>query len=210
VQQNKTIEKARHCWSGFFNGYINASMISNDQLQTAEVDAVDKKPHPKSFKVRFEKAAAAITRVAGSSTAFLMAVLVIIVWAATGPIFHYSDTWQLVINTGTTIITFLMVFVIQQSQNKDSLAIQLKLNELISSDERASNRLIVVEDLTQDELETLKKFYIRLSELAKSENDLHSSHSVDEASDIHKHKLTSTHARSERNKQQRELNGDKK
>ena len=135
-------------------------MISNDQLKTAEIDAVDKKPHPRSFKVRFEKAAAVITRVAGSSTAFLIAVLVIIVWAATGPIFHYSDTWQLVINTGTTIITFLMVFVIQQSQNKDSLAIQLKLNELISSDERASNRLIVVEDLTQDELETLKKFYM--------------------------------------------------
>jgi low affinity Fe/Cu permease len=106
----------------------------------------------------------------------------------TGPIFHFSDTWQLVINTGTTIITFLMVFVIQQSQNKDSLAIQLKLNELIAAEERASNRLIVVEDLSQDELEILKKFYVRLSDLAKEQNDLHSSHSVDEAKDVHEYK----------------------
>ena len=81
-----------------------------------------------------------------------------------------------------------MVFIIQQSQNKDSLAIQLKLNELIAAEERASNRLIVVEDLTQDELEVLKKFYVRLSQLAREGNDLHSSHSVDEAEDVHQHK----------------------
>lgn len=141
-----------------------------------------------AFKLWFEKTAAKITKVAGSSTSFLLAVLVIIGWGVTGPIFHYSDTWQLVINTGTTIITFLMVFVIQQSQNKDSLAIQLKLNELIAAEERASNRLIVVEDLSQDELEILKKFYIRLSDLAKEQNDLHSSHSVDEAKDVHEFK----------------------
>jgi low affinity Fe/Cu permease len=147
----------------------------------------------RGFKARFEKVASSVTRVTGSSTAFLVAVAVILVWAFTGPIFHYSDTWQLVINTGTTIITFLMVFIIQQSQNKDSLAIQLKLNELIACDERASNRLIVVEDLTQDELEVLKKYYIRLSELAKKENDLHSSHSVDEAAGQHKHKFEIRH-----------------
>jgi low affinity Fe/Cu permease len=143
----------------------------------------------KGFKASFERAASTVTKVTGSSTAFLIAVAVIIIWAATGPIFHYSDTWQLVINTGTTIITFLMVFIIQQSQNKDSLAIQLKLNELIACEERASNRLIDVEDLTQEELETLKKFYIQLSELAEKENDLFSSHSVDEATGQHKHKL---------------------
>ena len=142
----------------------------------------------KGFKARFEKAAASVTKLTGSSTAFLIAVAVILIWAVTGPVFHFSDTWQLVINTGTTIITFLMVFIIQQSQNKDSLAIQLKLNELIASDERASNRLIVVEDLSQEELEVIKKFYIKLSELAKRENDLHSSHSVDEADDIHEQK----------------------
>ena len=144
-----------------------------------------------SFKARFEKISSAITRAVGTSTAFTIALFVIVIWAITGPIFRFSDTWQLVINTGTTIITFLMVFVIQQSQNKDSLALQLKLNELIASDEKASNRLIVVEDLTQSELEVLKKFYIKLAELAKKENDLHSSHSVDEADDIHAHKLSS-------------------
>jgi low affinity Fe/Cu permease len=87
-----------------------------------------------------------------------------------------------------------MVFIIQQSQNKDSLAIQLKLNELIASDEKASNRLIVVEDLTQAELEVLKKFYIKLANLAKKENDLHSSHSVDEADDVHARKQSSRKA----------------
>ena len=147
----------------------------------------------KGFKAFFEKAAANITRATGSSTAFLVAVLIILLWGVTGPIFHYSDTWQLVINTGTTIITFLMVFIIQQSQNKDSLAIQLKLNELIACEERASNRLIDVEDLTQAELEVLKKFYVRLSELAEEENDLFSSHSVDEATGQHKHKLSLRH-----------------
>ena len=142
----------------------------------------------RSFKSWFERMAINVTKVTGSSIAFLVALLVIIAWAVTGPIFHYSDTWQLVINTSTTIITFLMVFIIQQSQNKDSLAIQLKLNELIAAEERASNRLIVVEDLTQDELEVLKKFYVRLSQLARESNDLHSSHSVDEAEGVHQHK----------------------
>ena len=153
------------------------------------------KKNKKGFGVRFEKISSAITRAVGTSTAFIIALLVIITWAITGPIFHFSDTWQLVINTGTTIITFLMVFIIQQSQNKDSLALQLKLNELIASDEKASNRLIVVEDLTQNELEVLKKFYIKLANLAKAENDLHSSHSVDEADDLHAQKQSSKKAR---------------
>ncbi len=149
----------------------------------------------KGFKARFEKISSGITRAVGTPTAFTIAVLVVIIWAFTGPIFKFSDTWQLVINTGTTIITFLMVFIIQQSQNKDSLAMQLKLNELIASEERASNRLIVVEDLTQDELDVLKKFYIKLANLAKKENDLYSSHSVDEADNIHASKL---HTKKER------------
>src|ERR687886_2022582 len=95
-------------------------------------------------------------RASGRPSTFAVACLVIIIWAATGPIFNYSDTWQLVINTGTTIITFLMVFLIQQSQNKDTLALQMKLNELIASHHRASNRLIDIEDLTSDELTRLK------------------------------------------------------
>lgn len=149
----------------------------------------------RDFTTRFEKISSGITKYVGTSTAFLISLFVIAVWAVTGPIFHFSDTWQLIINTGTTIITFLMVFIIQQSQNKDSLAVQLKLNELIASNEKASNRLIVVEDLTQNELEVLKTFYIKLSELAKKENDLHSSHSVDEADDIHAQKQSTKKAR---------------
>ena len=143
----------------------------------------------------FEKISSAITKAVGTSTSFSIALFLILLWAVTGPLFHFSDTWQLFINTGTTIITFLMVFVIQQSQNKDSMALQLKLNELIACEERASNRLIVVEDLSQEELEVLKKFYVKLAELAKKENALHSSHSVDEADDIHAEKIHSIRAR---------------
>src|SRR6266581_2304235 len=99
-----------------------------------------------------------VTKATGTSPAFLIACTIILLWALTGPIFHYSDTWQLVINTGTTIITFLMVFIIQQSQNKDSLSIQLKLNEIVAAMEGASNRLINVEDLSEDELIILGTF----------------------------------------------------
>jgi low affinity Fe/Cu permease len=140
-------------------------------------------------KLMFDHFSTSVTRVTGHPTAFLLAVVTIIVWATTGPIFHYSDTWQLVINTGTTIITFLMVFVIQQSQNKDVVALHLKLNELIAANKRASNRLIDIEDLTEEELTALKQFYIRLSELAEKDGDLFSTHSVDEAHILHKSKL---------------------
>jgi low affinity Fe/Cu permease len=133
----------------------------------------------------FEKFSAKVTKATGSPIAFIMACVIIIIWAITGPVFGFSDTWQLVINTGTTIITFLMVFVIQQSQNKDTIALQLKLNELIAASATASNRLIDVEDLSSEELETLKRFYIKLSMLAKKEADIHATHSVDEAHTIH-------------------------
>lgn len=136
----------------------------------------------------FNKISTVITRSAGRPGAFMMAVSLVIIWALTGPLFNYSNTWQLVINTGTTIITFLMVFIIQQSQNKDTMALQLKLNELIACNELASNRLIVIEDLTEEELTVLKKFYVKLSALAEKENDLHSSHSIDEADEYHKQK----------------------
>lgn len=147
------------------------------------------------FSARFEKLAAHITRLSGSPWAVLVALTIILIWGVTGPIFHFSDTWQLVINTGTTIITFLMVFIIQQTQNKDSLALQLKLNELIASDNRASNRLIDVEDISQEELEVLKKFYVKLARLAKKEGDLFSSHSVDEADEVHKKKTATAQKR---------------
>ena len=138
----------------------------------------------KSIKHFFEKFSQKVTKATGKPLAFILAVVVIIGWALTGPIFHYSDTWQLVINTGTTIITFLMVFIIQQSQNKDTMALQIKLNELIACTP-ASNRLIDVEDITEEELETLKKFYVKLSELAKKEANIHLTHSIDEAEEIH-------------------------
>jgi low affinity Fe/Cu permease len=130
---------------------------------------------------RFEKFSDKVTRISGSPWAFLTALVMIIAWAVTGPMFHYSETWQLVINTGTTIITFLMVFIIQQSQNKETLSLQLKLNELIAAVKGASNRLISSEDLTSEELETLKKFYERLSERAKTEMDIQATHSIEEA-----------------------------
>ncbi|HRP58158.1 low affinity iron permease family protein [Agriterribacter sp.] len=133
----------------------------------------------------FNKISGWITRKTGSPAAFILAFTLIVLWAISGPVFDYSDTWQLVINTGTTIITFLMVFIIQQSQNRDTAAIHLKLNELIASDERASNRLVDIEDLTEEELMILKKFYIKLSEKAEAEKDLHSSHSLDETVDAH-------------------------
>lgn len=141
-----------------------------------------------SFAKGFEKVSGKITRASGSPWAVLIAVSVIIIWALLGPVFGYSDTWQLVINTSTTIITFIMVFVIQHSQNKDTTAIQLKLNELIASNDKASNRLVNIEDLTEDELMVLKKYYKKLSDLSSAENDLFSSHSIDEAEGLHQQK----------------------
>jgi len=137
----------------------------------------------------FGKMASKITRAAGKPATFLIAFLIIVAWALAGPVFKYSDTWQLVINTSTTIITFLMVFIIQQTQNKDTAALQLKLNELISSSKYASNNLISIEDLTEEELDVLKKFYTKLSQLAKKEADIHCSHSLDEAAAKHKDKI---------------------
>lgn len=132
-------------------------------------------------KISFDKFSCAIAKVTGSSSAFFLAFLIVIVWAICGPIFKFSDTWQLVINTGTTIITFLMVFVIQQAQNKDTMALQLKLNELIAATKGASNRVLNIEDLTEDELKVLKKFYSKLSDISEKEGKLGASHSLDEA-----------------------------
>ena len=128
-----------------------------------------------------ERSARAVTVWTGSSQAFAGAVGVIIVWGLLGPVFHFSDTWQLVINTGTTIVTFLMVFLIQRAQNKDSLAIHLKLNEIVAVLQGASNRLINVEDLTEHEVATLHRHYQMLVEIAKRDTTLTASHSVEEA-----------------------------
>src|SRR6187431_2542313 len=129
----------------------------------------------------FERFANWATNATGSSTAFVLAIGIIIVWLITGPIFKYSDTWQLVINTSTTIVTFLMVFLIQRTQNKDAQAIHLKLNEIVAALEGASNRLIDVEDLTEGEIKTLHKHYQTLVAMAKKDLALTASHSVEEA-----------------------------
>ena len=125
------------------------------------------------------------TEATGTSTAFILAVCVILVWLITGPLVHFSDTWQLVINTGTTIVTFMMVFLIQRSQNKDALAIHLKLNEIVAALEGASNRLIDVEDLTEAEIKTLHRHYQKLVALAKEDSKLTQSHSIEEAEARH-------------------------
>lgn len=135
------------------------------------------------FSRFYNRITTAVTQAVGRPIVTILAFLIVLGWAVTGPFFNYSDTWQLVINTGTTIITFLMVFIIQQSQNKDTAAIHLKLNELIASSDHASNRLIDIEDLTEEELRLLKSFYIKLSEKAEEGKELFASHSIDEAED---------------------------
>ena len=144
------------------------------------------------ISIFFDKMAYKITRATGRPITFICALMLIIIWGVTGPLFNYSDTWQLVINTSTTIITFLMVFVIQQTQNKDTTAIHLKLNELISSSKLSSNNLISIEDLTEEELQVLKNFYGRLAAMAKKEADIHTSHSLNEAIGKHNTKKGAT------------------
>lgn len=129
----------------------------------------------------FERFSNWATKFTGSPAAFIGATAIVIIWAISGPVFNYSETWQLVINTGTTIITFLMVFLIQKAQNKDSKAIQIKLNELIASHEKSSNRIVDIEDLNEDELDQLHAYYEKLSDLAEEDGDIHSSHSIDAA-----------------------------
>jgi low affinity Fe/Cu permease len=147
-----------------------------------------KKEGTSGFSAKFAAFSARVIKLSGSPYAFGISLVIVIIWASLGPVFKFSDTWQLVINTSTTIITFLMVFLIQQSQNRDTLAIQLKLNELIAADKSSSNRLIDVEDLTEEELDVLKKFYVKLATLSKTEHNIHATHSIDEAEKLHDEK----------------------
>lgn len=143
----------------------------------------------------FERFASRVSSWTGSSWAFALALGSILVWAVTGPWFNYSDTWQLVINTSTTIVTFLMVFLIQRAQNKDALAIQLKLNEVVAALQGASNRLINVEDLAEEEVQALHGHYRELSKLAQRDECLTTCHSIEEARGRH-------YAKKERRKQE--------
>jgi low affinity Fe/Cu permease len=146
----------------------------------------------------FKRFAHATSRFVGTPFAFCAAVFLVVVWAATGPLFHYSDTWQLVINTGTTIVTFLMVFLIQRSQNNDSRAVHLKLNEIVAALEGASSRLVNVEDLSEDELKVLHHYYQRIAELAKNDSSLKESHSIEEAAARHEARMASRGGRREK------------
>lgn len=132
-----------------------------------------------------ERLSSAATKWTGSSTALMLAIGSIFLWLFTGPLFGFSDTWQLVMNTATSIVTFIMVFLIQRTQNKDALAVQLKLNELVAAMEGASNRLIDVESLSEDELKLLHAHYRKLVEMSRKDGDLGKSHSIEEAEQRH-------------------------
>jgi len=165
-----TAEKTNGKASGSSNGKSNGNAHA--------------KPHwLKALNEPFERFSRQVTLWSGSSWAFVVATATVIVWALTGPIFHYSDTWQLVINTGTTIVTFLMVFLIQRAQNKDSLAIQIKLNELLASQEGASNRLINLEDWSEDDIVALHERFRTLSDRINHAASGCEVHSIAEAKD---------------------------
>ena len=148
-------------------------------------NAQDMSRNKQGLKAFFEKFSGSVTKLTGKPIAFSIAFAIILLWGITGPIFKFSDTWQLVINTGTTIITFLMVFLIQESQNKESLSIQLKLNEIVAALDGASNKLINAQDLSEAELEALYKYYHKLAAMAKKDSSITQSHSVEEAVERH-------------------------
>lgn len=160
--------------------------------------ASEKPAEAKGLTGFFNRFSAAVTRATGGVYAFVVAIVIVVVWACSGPLFNFSDTWQLVINTGTTIVTFLMVFVIQHSQNKDTVALQLKLDELIAAS-RASNKLINVEALSDEELETMQKFYSDLSVLSKKESK-NKIHSIEEEMDKRENKNDNKNSNSKNSK----------
>jgi len=148
-----------------------------------------KKHHKQNL---FEIFATKATIFTGSSYVFVGAVFFVLLWAISGPIFDFSQSWMLIMNTGSTVITFLMVFLIQKKQNKDSKAIQIKLNEIIAAHEGSSNRMVNIENLTEEELDQLHKFYVTLKVKVKNETDNLHSHSIDAAPEIHPDKIIKT------------------
>ena len=140
-------------------------MADMNTLSSQHTGADPVSPHsPKNHLSLFERFARKASMLAGKSAAFFSALAIIIVWLATGPIFGFSDTWQLIINTGTTIITFLMVFLLQHSQNRDTLALQVKLADLIIAVKGADNKLATAEDLSEQELAALHVGYAHKAE----------------------------------------------
>lgn len=147
------------------------------------------------IEARFERLAQRVTHAIGTGAGFAVALAVVVGWAVSGPLFGFSDTWQLVINTGTTIVTFLVVFLIQRTQNKDAMSLQLKLNELVAAMQGASNRLIDAEDLSERELKTLQRHYRELANLTQADERVDNSHSVEEARARHRTKSRSRSAK---------------
>ncbi len=158
----------------------HAKVTSSDALGAMPATASASYATRSPILTSFDRFASSVTRSAGSPAAFCAALLIVLVWGAVGPVFHYSEDWQLIINTGTTIITFLMVFLIQQSQNKDSVAMHLKLNELLAANRTASNRMIGIEELDEQDLREVAAFYVRLSARAKAAGSRKEAHSIDE------------------------------
>ena len=165
------------------------------------------RPKAPSLAKRLERLSQVVSVFTGTSIAFLGAVSVVLIWVILGPVFKFSDTWQLVINTGTTIVTFLMVFLIQRSQNKEARALELKLDEIVAALQGASNRLINVEDLSEDELEVLRAHYRELASLAKKGGSITESHSIEEAANRHAEKSRGTAAPRSRGRVRRAAGG---
>jgi low affinity Fe/Cu permease len=139
----------------------------------------------KGFPQWIEAIATKSVAIAGSTTTLVISILLVSIWAISGIFMHFSPRWEGIIATASSVITFLMVFMIQKSQNKHSLSIQLKLNELVAANDRASNRLVNVEGMTQDELKVIEKYYSKLGDFTKREENLQQSHSIDEVHDQH-------------------------
>src|SRR5438034_4585406 len=172
-----------------FLSRVDPSRVNSEtkpQARLPRLRALTRAPRRPAIGRALERFSRALTEGVGTSWAFGVALAVVIAWAFTGPLFGFSDTWQLVINTGTTIVTFLMVFLIQRAQNNDARAIHLKLNEIVAALQGASNRLIDVEDLTEEDIETLHRHYQKLVEMAEKDIKLTESHSVEEAEARHK------------------------
>ncbi|MEJ8293669.1 low affinity iron permease family protein [Delftia tsuruhatensis] len=154
----------------------SAKDVLGSMPDTSSASYADRSP----LLAAFDHFASKVTRWAGSPVAFCMALACVLVWAASGPVFSFSEYWQLVINTGTTIVTFLMVFLIQQSQNKDSVALHLKLNELLAASKSASNRMIGIEDLDEEQLREVANFYDQLATQARAKSACKEIHSIDD------------------------------
>lgn len=148
---------------------------------TASTNGIETATLPRQRRNLVSDFASAVSRVTGSSYGFLCALALVLLGILTGPMFYFSGSWHSIVTSVTTLTTFLMVFVIRHAQNKNTVAIQLKLNELISSSGNASNRLVDIEELSPEELQVIKTFYVRLAGRAERATNVHAAQSIDES-----------------------------